>query len=318
MTSRPYHVCYALTLTFVLLLTSLGISRGTTVDRILATIDDQVITYADYILFTKDFISAQSHDSVDEKLLRQLIEEKLMALEARRKGIEASDGEVEKTIEEFTMTNNLSRDDLESLLKEDGIDLEKFRIIVKDRILISRILENEVDARVLVTDTEIGEFYLSNKKEFLDSPEYVELNAIFLLLRDRSTLTEITDMKRRALRLVALLREGNDFEHLVDEYSDDPLRSNRGALGKFTRGALIPPLDRKAFSMKKGEISDPLWVGDGVFILQLVERTEETYKTVEEVRGTIHGILFKQKREKVFNDWIKALWEKSSVKIFQG
>lgn len=318
MTLRPCPVCYALTLTFVLLLSFGGISQGTTVDRILATIDDQVITFADYVLFTKDFTKAQPQDGVDEKLLRQLIEEKLIALEARRKGMEASDGEVEKTIDEFTVMNNLSREDLEPLLKEDGIDLEKFRVIVRDRILISRILESEVDARVLVTDTEIGEFYLSHKADFLESPEYVELNAIFLLLREGSTLTEITDMKRRALRLVALLREGNDFEMLADEYSDEPLRSNKGALGKFTRGALIPTLDRKAFVMNKGEISDPIWVGNGVFILQLVERTGEAYKTVEEVRGTIHGILFKQKREKVFNDWIKALWERSSVKIFQG
>jgi parvulin-like peptidyl-prolyl isomerase len=125
-------------------------------------------------------------------------------------------------------------------------------------------------------------------------------------------------MKKRALRIVALLRDGDNFERLVDEYSDEPLKSDQGLLGKFTRGALIPPLDRKAFSMKAGEISDPVWVGDGVFILQLTNRTEESYKPLEEVKGRIHDILFRQKREKVFNDWIKALGERSSVRIYQN
>lgn len=318
MTFRPHFIRCAFAVTVGLFFLLPGVSRGTTVDRILATIDDQVITLADYKLFTGAFQSRQSDDGIDEKLLRQLIEEKLIAIEAKRRGMEAPDEEVEKTIEEFRSLNDLSTDDLETFLKEDGIDLEKFRTIVKERILISEILGTEVDGKVLIYDQEIEEYYLSHLQEFIESPEHVELKAIFLLLRDGSSLTEITDMKRRALRIVAFLREGDNFDRLVDEYSDEPLKSHGGVLGKFTRGALIDPLDQKAFSMKPGEISDPVWVGDGVFILQLIKRAAETYKPLQEVKPLIHEILFRQKREKAFNDWIKLLWEKSSVKIFQS
>jgi peptidyl-prolyl cis-trans isomerase SurA len=318
MIPRPYRFCAVIAIAGALLFFFPGISCGVTVDRILATIDDQVITFADYKLFTKDLTDGQSGDGIDENLLRHLIEEKLIAREAVRRGLEASDSEVEKAIEEFKSLNNLSQDDLEIFLKEDGTDLEKFRTIVRERILISQMLGSEVDAKVLITDPEIEEFYLVHKREFLDSPEYVELNAIFFLLREGSSLTEITDMKRRALRIVALLRDGDNFERLVDEYSDEPLRSHRGVLGKFARGALIAPIDRKAFAMKEGEISDPIWVGDGVFILRLIKRTDETYKPVEEVRAEIYNDLFEQKREKVLNDWIKSLWEKFSVKMHQS
>ena len=117
---------------------------------------------------------------------------------------------------------------------------------------------------------------------------------------------------------MALLRDGENFERLVDEYSDEPLKSHRGVLGRFARGALITPLDQKAFSMKEREISDPIWVGDGVFILQLISRSDETFKPLHQVKQTIYDTLFKQRREKVFNDWIKALWEKASVRIYQS
>jgi len=318
MSLRPYLFRHALTLMIIVVLSFPGFSLGTTVDRILATIDDQVITLADYKIFMRGLSGRQTDDSVDEKLLRQLIEEKMIALEAKRRGLEARDEEVEKTIEEFKSHNSVSQDDFETLLKEDGMDFEKLRTVVKERILISQILSSDVDGKVLITDQELEKFYQTNKQEFLDSPEHVELKAIFLLLRDGASLTEITDMKKRALRIVALLRDGDNFERLVDEYSDEPLKSHQGMLGKFTRGALIAPLDRQAFSMKGGEISDPVWVGDGVFILQLTNRTEERYKPLDEVKGRIHDILFRQKREKAFNDWIKALWERSSVRIYQS
>ncbi len=289
-----------------------------TVDRILATVDDQVITFGDYRLFTREFSERASGDTVDERLLRQLIEEKLMAFEAQRRGLETSETEIEKAIEEFVSRNNLSQDGLESSLKEDGLDLEKFRGIVKEKILISQILSRDVDAKVLITDSEIDAYYREHKREFLEDPEYVELKAIFLLLREGSSLTEITDMKRRALKIAGWLKDGANFDNLAEEYSDEPLRSHKGMLGRFTRGTLIPPLDQKAFTMNPGDISDPIWVGDGVFILQLVSRTEETYKQPAEVKPLIYELLFKMKREQVLNDWIKGLWEKSSVRIHQS
>jgi len=318
MTLRTYSLRCQLILMGMVLLFFPHFSQAATVDRILATIDDHVITLADYKIFIKEFLDRQPDDGIDEKLLRQLIEEKMIALEAGRRGLEALNGEVEATIEDFKSRNNVSGDDFAALLKEDGMDLDKFRTLVKERILISQILSSDVDAKVLITDQEIAEYYQINRAGFLDSLEYVELKAIFLLLREGASVTEITDMKKRALRIVALLRDGENFERLVDEYSDEPLRSHEGVLGKFTRGALIPALDRKAFSMKRGEISDAIWVGDGVFILQLVDRVDESYKPLEEVKESIHDILFRQKREKAFNEWIKTLWERYSVRIFQS
>jgi len=154
-----------------LVVVSPGVSFGVTVDRILATIDDQVITLADYRLFAKELTAGQADDDVDEGLLRQLVEEKLIAREAVRRGLEASDEEVEQAIQEFKSLNGLSQNDLETFLKEDGTDMEKFRAVVRERILISRMLGSEVDAKVLVTDPEIDAFYESHKQEFLDTPE---------------------------------------------------------------------------------------------------------------------------------------------------
>lgn len=291
---------------------------GATVERIVATVDDHVITFSDYRVFYRSLYSAEAPDTVDERVLRLLIEEQLIAREAKRKGIEVTDPEIDRAIEAFLTEHNLTPEDMADSLAHDGIDANTLREIVSQHILASRVMSTDVDAKIVISEREIEDFYEAEKRRFIDQPEYVELKAIFLLLREHASLTEITDMKRRALRIVTMLRNGDDFERLVAEYSDEPLRGHRGLLGKFTRGALIPPLDQRAFSMKSGEISDPIWVGDGVFILQLVNRAEETYKPIDEVRGIIYDTLFAQKRERIFNEWIKTLWEKSSITFHRG
>lgn len=316
MNFRCHSAAYALAVAAIVIALYPGLSQGKTIDKILAIVDDRVITLADYDFFLRGLDGAAMADGViDERALRQLVEDKLMAIEAGRRGIEVPDGEVEESIEEFKTQNAMSGADFETFLQDDGLDLKQFRAMVRERLLISHLVSMDVDAKVLIADQEVEEYYLIHKGDFLDSPEYVELKAIFLLLREESSITEITDMKRRALRIAAMLRDGADFDHLVDEYSDEPLKSHRGVLGRFPRGALIAKLDEKAFSMKKGEISEPVWVGRGAFILHLIDRTVETYIPLEQVKGRIYDTLFKQKREKIFNDWIKALREKSSVRI---
>jgi parvulin-like peptidyl-prolyl isomerase len=124
-------------------------------------------------------------------------------------------------------------------------------------------------------------------------------------------------LKRRVLKITALLKGGNSFEKLVEEYADEPMRSQKGRMGEFVRRALVPPLDNKAFSMKNGEISEPIWTEEGVYILQLVNKTDESFRPLDEVKGEIYKNLYNQKREKLFIDLRGRLWERASITIKQ-
>jgi len=139
------------------------------------------------------------------------------------------------------------------------------------------------------------------------------VKAIFLRLGEGATATEITDLKRKALRITSRLRDGDNFGALVNRYSDEPLKGKGGKLGEFKKGTLIPELDKRVFSMKVGEMSDPIWVREGVYILKLEDRAEDGFKPLGEVRQEIHKRLSSQHKERIFSEWLKVLWEKSSV-----
>jgi parvulin-like peptidyl-prolyl isomerase len=80
---------------------------------------------------------------------------------------------------------------------------------------------------------------------------------------------------------------------------------------------LIPALDEKIFSLRDGEVSDPVWTKEGVYILKMLKRTLPVYSPVERSKDQITGLLYEQKREEKYNEWMKKLWERSSVKIVQ-
>lgn len=312
---RCYYILLLLILTTSMLIPE-G-SYGRIVDRVLATVGGEAITLADYQKFVRTAGDVDISETVEQDMLKKMIEEKIILQEAKRKGVEVSDAEVDRTIAEVKQQYSLSPDDMEKMLQEEGTTLAAYRTTTRESIMISRLIDSDVDAKVFIGDQEIDEYYRANQKEFVSSPETVEVKAIFLRLREGASVTELTDLKLKSLRVATLLQEGDNFDGLLYEYSDEPLKSNEGMLGRFTKGALVPALDSVAFALREGETSSPVWVSEGAYILQLVRRNSEQFKTLPEVKEEIRHRLHTQKREKIFNEWLKTLWEKSFVTVNQ-
>ncbi|MFZ5907238.1 MAG: SurA N-terminal domain-containing protein [Nitrospirota bacterium] len=287
------------------------------VDRVLATVNGEIITYADYVRFTGNRLNMEGQDWVDEQMLRNLIEDRMMLFEAKKRGIGTSEAEVDKALEEFKKDQNLSHDDFEEGLRQEGLTLQMYRNNIQENITIAKLVHEEVDSKIFVTDKEAEDYFASHGRDFLTTFETREVKAIFLRLREGAPVTEITDLKRRTLEIVSRLKDGEDFDLLVEEYADEPLKSLGGRLGTFRRGTLVPALDEKAFAMGKGQTSGPIWVAEGVYILRVVNATDEQFKTFHEVRGEVRKILFRQKKEKLYKEWLKTLWDKTPVTINQ-
>ncbi|MBI4683978.1 MAG: peptidylprolyl isomerase [Nitrospirae bacterium] len=290
-------------------------SFGITGQKILATVDSELITFSEYQRFAKGAGITENTDIVDEDLLKRLVDAKIILLEAFRNNIEVTEAGIDEEIESFKELNALSQKDLEIVLAKEGMNVQSYRKLLKDKIMSVKLITANVDSKVAITDREIADYYTAHKMDFLLNPEKSEVKAIFLKLNEDASITEITELKRTAMKISAQLKNGESFENLMDKYSDKNFLGPEGRLGEFTRGSLIPPLDKKVFSMKKGEMSEPVWIKDGVYILKLINRTDESYKPLESVRDEIHKYLYEPQKEKLFNEWMRSLWEKTSVTI---
>jgi peptidyl-prolyl cis-trans isomerase D len=113
--------------------------------------------------------------------------------------------------------------------------------------------------------------------------------------------------KEKALKILKLAREGKDFAGLAKKYSEGPSRNNGGYLGEFTKESMIKPFADKAFSMKAGEISDPVRTRFGWHIIK-VEKVIDAHTTpFKDAEKDIRKILTDNKAKSLAYDAAEAV-----------
>lgn len=75
----------------------------------------------------------------------------------------------------------------------------------------------------------------------------------------------------KAKELIMKIKQGENFNKLAVDNSLCPSKKNGGDLGWFTRGQMVKPFENAAFSMKKGEISQPVKTDFGWHIIKLID-----------------------------------------------
>lgn len=290
---------------FFVVIASVQYSYAATVDRILATVNDEFITLSDYRIYLKREGYMQA-EGVDEGILKKMIEERLLLREARNRGITSSDTEVDEMVNEIAKERGTSRDNIISLFKGEE---KNYKDLLRDKIVSLKLIKEEVDSKIVINERDIEQFYNEHRGYYRKEPEMVEIETLFMAMPSEASITEVTDLKLKALKVMKMLKEGNDFEGIARRYGEFR------RLGRFERGALLNPLNDVAFSLKEGEISNPLWTGEGAYIIRVVKKFETTYQPLESVRDQIYRILYDNKRAELLNGYLKKLWEGTSIRI---
>jgi peptidyl-prolyl cis-trans isomerase SurA len=302
-------------LSFFIIFLSMDSSFSLTVDRVIATVNNEIITQSDYNRFISKTDTFKGEGEIDENILKRIIEEKILLQEAKKWGIDASVEEIEQSIRDIQKANNLTSEEFEKSLASESMSFNDYKNFLKEDIISLKLIDREVYSKIIVTDEDISNYYEKNIDLFKEHEEKNKVKAVFLKVSDGISVTESTDLKIKALKIYSAIKKGEPFDKMVNLYSDEPLKSRNGLLGEFQKGGLIPSLERKISEMKEGEVSEPVWSKEGVYILKLIKRTRGTFTPLDKVRDRIYSILYKQKKEEKFNQWMKSLWGKSLIKI---
>lgn len=290
---------------------------GLTVDKVLAVVSGEVVTLSDYGRFVTRNDQTAEKGKVSEQALKTLIEERLILQEARRRGYDATEEEISQSIVSFLTQTGIQEKEFESSIAAKNMSMSEYRTLLRENIISLKCIEKEVNAKVIVSSSDLAHYYEKHRSGFMESPEKVLVMAIIMKLSNSPSLTEITDLKIRSLKVYSEIKNGESFEQQVQKYAEESMKSLGGVLGEFERGALISVLDRKIFSMKEGEVSEPVWTKDGVYILKIAKKIGAVYAPLDRVKDELYAKAYEERRKEAFNVWMIKLWEGSSVKILQ-
>ena len=191
------------------------------------------------------------------------------------KNIEPSQEEIEKYFE----------DHKDSYKTEPKIKVRYLHFNPKDYV-----------SEVKISDDEITAYYNEHKNDFI-TPKTVEARHILFKLKPNADEKTVEAVKQKALDVLKLAREGKDFAELAKEYSEGPSRENGGYLGTFPKTAMVEPFASKAFSMKAGEISEPVKTAFGWHLIKVEKVNEASRLSETEAKDKIRQ-KFKDERSK--------------------
>ena len=213
-------------------------------------------------------------DLLAREVLERLIVERVQLQQARETGVKVDDFAVTQAEQGVARQNNMSTDDLYRRLARDGMSRERFREELRNQLLLQRLREREVEARVKVTDLDIDQ-YLREQQQNAD-PASMEINLghVLVLVPENASPAQVAEREKRAQQAAAKARAGEDFAAVAREYSDAPEGQRAGGLLGLRPADRYPELFVSSTQgVPVGGIVGPVRSPAGFHILKVVERT---------------------------------------------
>jgi peptidyl-prolyl cis-trans isomerase SurA len=280
-------------------------------DRIIAVVNSDLIMLSDLkreVASQQERIKRQHQgDDLAQRVkiaeymaITKMIERKLQLQEAKAKKVEVSDQEVSHALEQ---------------MKQQGSALDpsnpQSTRTVRDQLMLLKVVDREVRGNVMVGDSEMKRYYDRHRDRFALPEEYL-LSQIFV---QRRSPEETADALTKARHAMDELKRGEKFEDVALQYSDAPNAVQGGRLGLVRQGELLPAIERAIAALVPGGISDIIENADGFHIIRLDEKKPKEFRSFEQVRYEIQGLVYEQKNEDMFQSWLTDLKNKAYIDI---
>jgi len=218
-----------------------------------------------------------------KQALDALVEERVLVTYARDNGVKVDDAEVARAIANIAQSNKMTSDQLRDRLRQQGLDYGTFRAGIRDQITIERIREREVVNHIRVTDTEVAD-YIAKMRGGRSAAPQINIAQILITVPDKATPAIEAERKARAEQALARVNNGEPFEQVVRDMSEDSNKAKGGEMGSRAVDKYPDLFASAVANIKVGGTSGVVRSGAGFHVLKVVSRGEESGLTVTQTR----------------------------------
>lgn len=286
-------------------------SASTLIERVVAVVNNDVVTLSELKKFASDAGLDPEDPEVQTRTLETYIEQILLEQEAKKQGIIVTERDVDTAIEGVKSRFNLDDEKLKAALKEQGLTYNQFKQQWRHQLLSQKLLSRIIGGSIAVTEDEIIEEY---KKRGGSPTQDVETRISHILIKFESSGGE-DNARKRALEVLKKAEEGEKFEKLAREYSDDKATSEKGGdLGYFKKGQMANDLEEAIGDAGEGVVIGPVKSSAGFHIVKVTEKKSSggfamDEKSKEEIREDIYN----RKVEESLKKWVEKVKETAYI-----
>lgn len=199
-----------------------------------------------------------------------------LGLEGQTEGIEISDAEIQAWYDEH-------QDDF---MLEEQVTIEYLELN-----------RNDMMAEVEITEEELQQRYTEEQAAFQAQTERHAAHILFAA----TTEEEYEAAAAEAASVKARIDNGEDFEALAAEFSDDTGSAEAGGDVGYTTGSnFVEPFEEALRSLEVGAVSEPVRTEFGYHLIKLLDQSETEVETFEQRRGVLENDLRAQKAADLF------------------
>ena len=197
-------------------------------------------------------------------------------------------------------------------LRSRGTTAREYRREQEEDIIYHYMQGQQRKSQSIVSPVRIETFYKENKDRFYEEDK-VHLRLIQI---SRNNNEADTELRAQAENILARIRAGEKFEDLAKEFSKDARRSKGGDWGWQRRSDFRKEFSDAAFALKKGEVSEPILLPEGCFLLFAEDRKFAGIQPIDEVRDQIERILISQMTRSSQERWLERLRRNGYIKYY--
>lgn len=287
------------------------------IERVVAKVNGQIITLSD---FQSRQIAAAQAARVEPatvgaflrqnnaRILQEAIDELLIIQKAEDAGIKAPPQWIDEAIEGIRKENNITSDEqFQDALAREGLTLAELRQNIERSVLRRIVMQRDIQPKIDATDADLRAEYEKLKATEFTKPPTVTLQEI-LVKEDAGGAALAQEIVERA-------RAGEDFAALAKAHSAAPSRVHGGDVGQLAQGELNPELEKLAFSLAVGSVSDPLPGPEGYRIVRVTAKTSGSTTSFEAAKEQVRDRLMMSRFSKAYEEYMAELRKTASVEL---
>ncbi len=175
-------------------------------------------------------------------------------------------------------------------------NMDQYQSEPKRKAMYLRFSPQDYRNQVTITRAQVQNYYEQHPDAF-KIPEKVEARHILIKVDDTAGEQAVEEGRKTARTVYQRAVSGEDFAELAKETSQGPSKEDGGYLGTFEKKSMIQPFADQAFSMKPGEISEPVKTQFGWHVIKVLNRFDAHVQSVEEAAQEIEAQLAEQEMQ---------------------